>query len=137
MQPVLEKVGPSPHYLTEVAVLDDEVLAVAVFPTSDKTIGDRVDHANVSHLYFGIWNAAHLLCQKRGLVNPVTTTGSYKCLQKIPPDTSVYLLFRCHHRNLGGEHVLGEFRARYTDHSGKKLALFEGRFKAQKVLSPG
>jgi hypothetical protein len=90
---------PRPHYLTGNAdyVENDEGILLrtsAIFPSSDPSIGDRKDHANVSHCLFGLWNATHVIASFRGNYRTLARKVEIEALRITPPDTPIDLSVR-------------------------------------------
>lgn len=82
---------PGPHYLKgEVIVTDKNLDANAVFPSSDRSIGDR-GHVNISHYLFGIWNAAHIYAGLNGLSDTRALKGEWQAFKEGLPDQQMSL----------------------------------------------
>lgn len=84
---------PGPHYLSGEILVDADkrgLNAIAIFPSSDRTIGDR-GHVNVAHYLFGLWNAAHILGELNGFENTLSTGGVWKAHRVARPDTAMNL----------------------------------------------
>lgn len=93
---------PEPMYIipgtVEVSNLGEIISGKCIFPLTDTSIKDRIDHANHAHLLFVMWNCAaivrNLRSWKRSLAEEVTGVAK----RIIPPDTE------CEFRSSLSEH---------------------------------
>jgi hypothetical protein len=130
---------PRPHYLTGIAELSPDyrqIKAIANFPSTDPTIGDRGDHVNVSHHLFGIWNAAHILAGANGYDKTRTAKGDWHAWKETKPDEDVNLHVTLEKVIVQEERVIGKLRATYTNQEEALLAEYSCTFFAEKTLLP-
>ena len=117
---------PSPVYVipgtVTVSKEDSTVRGKCLFPSSDPTIGQRVDHVNLSHLQFTLWNAAHIMAQEKGW-GPLLALKVIEEAKRItPPDTEIDFLAKITRAERNGQGVLeGAAEAEFRLH-GKLLA---------------
>ncbi len=126
---------PRPHYLTDVECLSPDgtqLRGQVVFPSGDVTIGDRVDHVNVAHHLFAVWNAAHLMCQRAGFINPRAFETSSVSRRPTTPDTQVTLEAKASIEKKTSKRIFGVISATFHD-SGKVLCTVSAKFVAKRT----
>jgi hypothetical protein len=124
---------PRPHYLVEAEVSEDgmQLSGKVVFPSSDPTISDRIDHVNVAHHLFALWNAAHLMARQRGVRHPLVKQVEVKLLRVTRPDVLVNLSVKITDLQDKGKSLFGRLDASFSDESGT-LAEIKAEFSVLK-----
>lgn len=84
---------PSPIYvIPETLQVDDETSTVrgkCLFPTTDASVRDRGDHANITHMMHVVWNSAHIIAPRKGF-GQLMAIKTHEWAKKItPPDTEI------------------------------------------------
>jgi len=82
---------PTPVYILPetVEMTEDSLTAQCLFPSSDPSIGDRVDHANIGSALFAAWNCSHIWRQKNGRGRLLAIKTHQQAFGKIPPDQKI------------------------------------------------
>lgn len=126
---------PRPHYLEgveEVSSDGQQFRGVVVFPSSDLTIADRVDHVNVAHHLFAVWNAAHVMCQQAGFINPRAFRTEAISRRPTIPDKQISLEVVALLEREDSKKVSGLLTATFTD-GKKELCKVMTQFVAQRA----
>ena len=125
---------PRPHYLIAADISDDgkELKGIAVFPSSDPSIFDRKDHANVSHQLFALWNAAHLMARKLRIRYPLVRNIEVDIPKITRIDKEINLELKITEYTEKDRSVSGRFIASFSD-NGRTLSNVKAQFKALKI----
>lgn len=111
---------PRPHYLTEAEVLDNgrRLTGTVLFPSSDPSIGDRVDHVNVAHHAFAAWNAAHVLSRHNAGARPLAKKVKIEAKRVTRADTPVQIEAILDVTDERGKTLAGNYRVIFSDAKG-------------------
>lgn len=82
---------PRPNYLKELEISGNSFSGKVFFPLSDDSIGDRKDHANVSHLLFSCWNVAHFFARNLNMKKTLAVNTSVNCFSIVPPEKEILI----------------------------------------------
>lgn len=87
---------PSPVYiLPETVVVEDQVVSGKCrFPSSDPSIGERGDHANIIHGLAVVWNASNVWAQRHNVKRLFAQQTSQTALGVMPPDKDIDFVIR-------------------------------------------
>ncbi len=117
---------PSPIYVLPetIEVSVDAVQGKCLFPSSDPTVGERGDHANVCHSAFALWNAAHAWAQINGHRRLFATNVNQKVRGLTPPDTIIDFVAQITKMRRHGGQLVGSVKATFRL-SGRQRPLLE------------
>lgn len=110
--------GPRPHYLVEVESISPDganLTGWVYFPSTDVTIGDRVDHVNVAHHLFAAWNAAHVMSERAGFEAPRAYETRVTARRETAPDRKIRLEVKATIKREHTDHVFGVLQATFSD----------------------
>ncbi len=128
MATLLEPVYILPKTL-KVSMKEAIIHGKCLFPSSDPSIRDRVDHANICHELFVVWTCAHIYGQRRGWNRLLAIETSQKAKGFAPPDVPIDFVARLTNLRKHGGRVVGSAEAEFTL-NGKELLIV----KVQKFL---
>jgi len=125
---------PRPHYLISANISDDgkSMTGKVIFPSTDVSIADRKDHANVAHQLFALWNAAHLMTSKLGIRYPLVKNIEISIPHIARIDKEIDLKVNITEYDIKRNSVSGKFKAFFT-HKNRSLSNIEAEFKALKI----
>ncbi len=126
---------PRPHYLTAVESLSTDGTQLkgwVNFPSTDPTIGDRIDHVNVAHHLFAVWNAAHLMCQRAGARSPRAYETTTVSRRPTAPDTMVSISAVASIERKTAKRIFGAISASFRN-GGKTLCTVSAKFVARRT----
>ena len=121
---------PSPVYIlpetVEVSEDTDTMKGKCLFPSSDPTVGERVDHANICHEMFVVWNCAHVWAERKGLgrLFAIKTRQEVVGGRMTPPDTKIDFVASITNVRKHGGRVDGSAKAEFSL-DGKVLLLVD------------
>lgn len=130
---------PSPVYIlpetVEVSEDTDTVRGKCFFPSSDPTVGERVDHANICHEMFALWNCARIFSERKGWghIFAIKTRQEVAGGRMTPPDTEIDFVVSIMNVRKHFGRVVGSAKAEFIL-DGKVLLLVDvDRFVEEKA----
>jgi len=128
---------PSPIYiLPDTIKVSEETGTVSgkcLFPSSDPSVGERVDHANVCHAAFTLWNAAHIFAASKGWGRLFAIDVHQKVKGMMPPDTEIDFVASITNVRKRSGRIVGSAKATFSL-DGKTLLLMDvRRFIEEKI----
>jgi|GEM_PF-4609642 len=127
---------PRPHYLVEVGKISPdgtEFLGQVNFPSTDPSVGDRIDHVNVAHHLFALWNASHLMCQRAGAHSPRAYETATKSRRPTTPNTPVSIEAKATIEKEDSKRIFGTISATFCEQrNGKTLCTVSAKFVAKR-----
>jgi hypothetical protein len=128
---------PPPVYIlpdtVQVSEETNTVRGKCLFPSSDPTVGERVDHANICHGMFVVWNCAHILAPRKGWKRLFAVEAHQKVKGVTPPDTEIDFVAQITNVLEHGGRVVGSAKAEFSL-KGKTLLLVDvDKFVEEKI----
>ncbi|OHB06367.1 MAG: hypothetical protein A3A26_00860 [Candidatus Zambryskibacteria bacterium RIFCSPLOWO2_01_FULL_47_14] len=130
---------PAPIYIIPDTVKVSEETGTmsgkCIFPSSDPTVGERVDHVNICHEMFVLWNCAHIWAQRKGWgrLFAIKTRQEVVGGRMTPPDTEIDFVTSLTNVRKHGGRVVGSAKAEFSL-GGKPLLLVNvDRFIEEKI----
>ena len=103
-----------------------------MFPSSDPSVGDRIDHVNVAHHLFCAWNAAHVLAKHAGFKCPRAYETKTISRRPTKPDTQVSVEASYSIQRETAKGAYGTLTTNFRDAFGAILCEIETKFVAQR-----
>lgn len=132
---------PSPVYIVPETVEvsedsedTDTIRGKCVFPSSDPTVGERVDHANICHEMFVVWSCGHIWAERKGLgrLFAIKTRQEVVGGRMTPPDTEIDFVVSITMRK-HGDRVVGSAKAEFSLDGKPLLRIDVDEFKEKKT----
>jgi len=124
---------PPPRYLVGEVVIDEDGLgleATALFPSEDKSIGDR-GHVNTANYLFAMWSAAHILADINGLKETRAISGDWSVSKELKPGQPVRLIAKVENGERHQYTARGVLKAQFLSIDGVSLGKFSSNFIAK------
>ena len=116
---------PSPVYVIPGTVQISEeagtISGKCLFPTSDPSIGDRKDHANVCHEMFTVWNCAYIWAERKDWGRLFVIEAHQSIRRMTPPDTEIDFVVKLTRTTERKKRIIGSAEAEFSL-NGKILA---------------
>lgn len=128
---------PSPVYILPETVQVSKDMKIVrgkcLFPSSDPSIGDRIDHANICHEMFVVWNCAHIGASFNGWKRLFAIEVHQKVKGLTPPDTEIDFVAQFTDVRAYGGRVVGSAKAEFSLNSKTLLLVDVDKFIEEKV----
>ncbi|MCX6752136.1 MAG: hypothetical protein NTZ87_01400 [Candidatus Nomurabacteria bacterium] len=109
---------PSPVYIIpETMQISEETNTISgkcLFPSSDPSVGDRKDHANVCHEMFTVWNCAYVWAERKGWGRLFVIESHQSIRRMTPPDTEIDFVVKLKKATKRGNRVIGSAEAKFS-----------------------
>jgi len=120
---------PRPHYLISAEISEDNqtLNGKVLFPLTDVSVTDRMDHSHIAHFIFAAANAAHVIAIESGCKEHLATEIKIKPLKKAKPGNEIELIVKVEYSD--SRKKIGKWTAEFSNEDGLILK-FEAKFFA-------